>query len=159
MKITLITVGKIKESFYRDAVAEYAKRLLSYCNLQIIEVADEPTRENMSPAQEKELLHKEGQRILAKIPKGSYVAALCIDGKQRDSVQMAQWLEELPVRGNSHLTLIIGGSVGLDPEVVAKADEKISFSKLTFPHQLMRVVLLEQLYRWSRIAKNEPYHK
>ncbi len=159
MKITLITVGKIKESFYRDAAAEYAKRLLSYCTLQIIEVADEPTRENMSPAQEKDLLRKEGQRILAKIPKGSHVVALCIDGKQLDSVQMSQWLEDLPVRGHSHLTLIIGGSVGLDSEVIARADEKISFSKLTFPHQLMRVILLEQLYRWYRITKNEPYHK
>lgn len=159
MKITLIAVGKIKEAFYRDAVAEYVKRLLPYCRLQICEVEDEPTRENMSPAQEQELLNKEGKRILQKIPKGSYVAALCIDGRQRDSEAMADWLEALPVRGISHLTLIIGGSVGLSSEVIERADEKISFSALTFPHQLMRVILLEQLYRWHRIAKNEPYHK
>lgn len=159
MRITLIAVGKIKEAFYRDAVAEYVKRLLPYCRLQILEVEDEPTRENMSPAQEQELLNKEGRRILQKVPKGSYVVALCIDGRQRGSEDMAVWLENLSVRGISHLTLIIGGSVGLSAEVVRQADEKISFSRLTFPHQLMRVILLEQVYRWHRIAKNEPYHK
>jgi 23S rRNA (pseudouridine1915-N3)-methyltransferase len=159
MKITLIVVGKIKEAFYRDAVAEYVKRLAPYCRLQIVEVEDEPTRENMSPAQEQELLNKEGRRILQKIPKGSYVVALCIDGKQRDSEAMAAWMEELAVRGISHITMIIGGSVGLSSEVIQMADEKVSFSKLTFPHQLMRVILLEQIYRWHRIAKNEPYHK
>ena len=159
MKITLITVGKIKEAFYRDAVAEYARRLLPYCQLQIIEVEDEPTKEKMSPAQEEGILNREGHRILQKIPKGSYVAALCIDGRQRDSRAMAAWLEDLPVRGISHLTLIIGGSIGLSQEVIRRADEKISFSALTFPHQLMRVIVLEQLYRWHRIIKGEPYHK
>ena len=159
MKITLIVVGKIKESFYRDAVAEYAKRLASYCQLQILEVEDEPTGEGWSEARKQEAMKKEGRRILQKIPKGSYVAALCIKGRQRSSEAMADWLENLTVQGVSHLTLLIGGSLGLADEVVAAANETISFSALTFPHQLMRVILLEQIYRWHRIIKNEPYHK
>lgn len=159
MKITLIVVGRLKEPYFRDAVAEYAKRLSAYCNLQIIEVADEKTKEHMTPAQEQQLLEREGARILSHIPERSYVAAFCIDGKQRDSLQMADWLATLPHQGVSHLTFLIGGSVGLSQEVIRRANEKISFSKLTFPHQLMRVIVLEQLYRWYRIMKNEPYHK
>ncbi len=159
MKISLIAVGKIKESFYRDAVAEYAKRLSSYCELSLIEVEDEATKENLSPAAEAEILEKEGARILAKLPKGSYPIALCIDGKSRDSLEMAEWIGRLGVQGQSHLCFIIGGSLGLAPSVTAACRERISFSKLTFPHQLMRVILLEQIYRSFRINKNEPYHK
>lgn len=159
MKVTLISVGKIKESFYREAVAEYAKRLSAYVDLNLIEVEDEPAGENLSDAGRAAVMDKEGKRILAKIPKGSYVTAFCIDGKQRDSVAMSDWMQELALRGESHITMIIGGSLGLSDEVVRAAKEKISFSKLTFPHQLMRVIVLEQLYRWCRIAKNEPYHK
>ncbi len=159
MKITLIAVGKIKESFYRDAVAEYAKRLPSYCELSLIEVEDEATRENLSPAAEADILEREGARILARIPKGSYPIALCIDGRARDSLGMASWMSELFVQGQSHLCFIIGGSLGLAPSVLAQAKEKISFSRLTFPHQLMRVILLEQIYRSFRISRNEPYHK
>ena len=159
MKVTLITVGRIKEAYLKDAVAEYAKRLSAYCSLQVIEVADEKTKENMTQAQADQLLHKEAERILARIPEGAYVAALCIDWKQRDSVEMADWISSLTLRGISHIVFLIGGSVGLDKEVIRRADEKISFSKLTFPHQLMRVIFLEQLYRWFKIIKGEPYHK
>lgn len=159
MKVTIVAVGRIKEAFYKDAVAEYAKRLSAYCTLKIEEAADERTKENMSEAETKALLAKEAERILKLIPEGAYVAALCIDGKMRDSVQMADWLSQLTLRGVSHIVFIIGGSVGLSEEVVRRAQEKISFSKLTFPHQLMRVIFLEQLYRWFKIAKGEPYHK
>ena len=159
MKVTIVAVGRIKEAFYKDAVAEYAKRLSAYCTLKIEEAADERTKENMSEAETKALLAKEAERILKMIPEGAYVAALCIDGKMRDSVQMADWLSQLTLRGVSHIVFIIGGSVGLSEEVVRRAQEKISFSKLTFPHQLMRVIFLEQLYRWFKIAKGEPYHK
>ena len=159
MKVTIVAVGRIKEAFYKDAVAEYAKRLSAYCTLKIEEAADERTKENMSEAETKALLAKEAERILKLIPEGAYVAALCIDGKMRDSVQMADWLSQLTLRGVSHIVFIIGGSVGLSEEVVRRAHEKISFSKLTFPHQLMRVIFLEQLYRWFKIAKGEPYHK
>ena len=159
MKITFIVVGRLKEKYFKDAVAEYAKRLSAYCSLEIIEVADEKTKENMTAVQEEQLLEKEGARILSHIPERSYVTAFCIDGKQRDSVEMAEWLGALPHKGVSHLVFLIGGSVGLSKKVIQRADEKISFSKLTFPHQLMRVVALEQLYRWYRIMKNEPYHK
>ena len=159
MKITLVVVGRIKERFYADAVAEYARRLSAYCTLNIVEVADEKTKENMSPAEEAVLLKKEGERILNKLPKDAYICALCIDGKQADSVEMSSWMEGLTVRGVSHIVFLIGGSVGLADEVIRQANEKISFSKLTFPHQLMRVVLLEQIYRWFKISKGEPYHK
>ncbi len=159
MKITLIAVGKIKESFYRDAVAEYAKRLSSYCELSLIEVEDEPTREGASAAEEEAVRVKEGERILAKLPKGAYPIALAIDGKARDSLEFAAWAENLAVAGQSHLCFIIGGSLGLSAAVLSAAREKISFSKLTFPHQLMRVIFLEQLYRSFRIRRGEPYHK
>ena len=112
MKITLVVVGRIKERFYADAVAEYARRLSAYCTLNIVEVADEKTKENMSPAEEAALLKKEGERILAKLPKDAYICALCIDGKQRDSVEMSRWMEGLTVRGVSHIVFLIGGSVG-----------------------------------------------
>ena len=159
MKITLIVVGRIKEKFYKDAVAEYAKRLSAYCSLNIIEVADEKTKENMTEVETAQLLDKEAERIIAKIPEGAYVCALAIEGAARDSEGMARWLSELTLHGVSHIVFIIGGSVGLSDRVLRLAKERISFSKLTFPHQLMRVIFLEQLYRWFKIARGEPYHK
>ena len=145
MKITILCVGKLKEKFYKDAVAEYAKRLLAYCTFQVIEVADESIIEG----QEEMAVEKEGRRLLAKLPERAYVVALCIDGKARDSVEL----------GDSHLVFVIGGSCGLSPAVLARAQERISFSRLTFPHGLMRVILAEQIYRSFRILKGEPYHK
>ncbi len=151
MKITILCVGKLKEKFYKDAVAEYAKRLLAYCSLQIIEVADE--------GHEELAVEKEGRRILAKLPEKAYVVALCIDGKEKDSLELARWMGGRMNQGDSHLVFIIGGSYGLSPEVLEKAQERLSFSKLTFPHALMRVILTEQIYRSFRILKGEPYHK
>lgn len=159
MKITLITVGKIKEKYFTDAIAEYAKRLSRYCKLDIVEVADEKTPDGASESLENQIKEKEGERILSKIPDGAYVVALAIEGKQLDSEELADKMEKWNVNGVSHLVFIIGGSLGLTSKVLNRADFKLSFSKMTFPHQLMRVVLLEQVYRSFRIRNNEPYHK
>lgn len=159
MKITLVTVGKIKEKYLETAIAEYSKRLGRYCRLEIVQVADEKTPDKASELQEVQIRDKEGERILAHIKEDAYVIALAIDGKQRSSEEMAAWMENLGVRGESHLQFIIGGSLGLSQAVLNRADTKISFSRLTFPHQLMRVILLEQIYRSFRIIKGEPYHK
>ena len=159
MKITLITVGKIKEKYFTDAIAEYAKRLSRYCKLEIIEVADEKTPDGASEVLENQIKEKEGERILSKVPDSAYVIALAIEGKQLSSEELADKMEKWNVGGISHLVFIIGGSLGMTPKVLNRADYKLSFSKMTFPHQLMRVVLLEQIYRSFRIRNNEPYHK
>lgn len=159
MKITCITVGKIKEKYFTMAIEEYAKRLSRYCKLDIIELTDEKTPDNASALMEEQIKQKEGERILKAIKDDAYVIALAIEGKQLDSVELSEKLAKLGVDGNSHITFIIGGSLGLSKEVLARADYKLSFSKMTFPHQLMRVVLLEQIYRAYRIQNGEPYHK
>lgn len=159
MKITLITVGKIKEKYFTMAIDEYSKRLGRYCRLEIIELADEKTPDNASEAQNRQIKEKEGERILGVINDSSYVIALAIEGKMLDSVELSQKLSKLAVDGYSSITFIIGGSLGLDERVLNRADYLLSFSKMTFPHQLMRVLLLEQIYRGFRIVKNEPYHK
>lgn len=159
MKITCIAVGKIKEAYYTDAVKEYAKRLGRYCRLEIVELADEKTPDGASAAQEAAIKEREGERILKAIREDAYVIALAIEGRAPDSVELSRKLERLGVEGVSHITFIIGGSLGLSPAVLKRADEAISFSRMTFPHQLMRVILLEQLYRSFRIMKGEPYHK
>ena len=159
MNITLITVGKIKEKYYRDAIDEYAKRLSRYCKLEIIEVADEKTPDNASETVELQIKEKEASRIMKYIKDDTYLIALAIEGKKLDSVQFAQKLEQLCVQGNSNISFVIGGSLGLHPTVMKRADYKLSFSDMTFPHQLMRVVLLEQIYRCYRIINGEPYHK
>lgn len=159
MRITCITVGKIKEKYFTMAIEEYAMRLSRYCKLEIVELADEKTPDNASALMEEQIKRKEGERILKVIKEDAYVIALAIEGKQLDSVELANKLSKLGVDGNSHITFIIGGSLGLSKEVLARADYKLSFSKMTFPHQLMRVVLLEQIYRAYRIINGEPYHK
>ena len=159
MKITVITVGKLKEKYWQSAIEEYSKRLSRYCKLEIVEISDEKAPENMSSAQELEVKTKEGQGILKKISPSSYKIALAINGIQRSSEELASHIGGLGVAGNSHLTFIIGGSLGLSDEVLHACDERLSFSKMTFPHQMMRVVLLEQIYRSFRILANEPYHK
>lgn len=159
MKITIISVGKIKESFYRDAIAEYTKRLSKYCKLEICEVGDEKTPDNASSIVEQQIKEKEGQKILKLIKDDAYVIALAIEGKKFDSPGFATVINQLGINGKSHIQFIIGGSLGLDQSVIQKADLKVSFSDLTFPHQLMRVVLLEQIYRAYRIISGEPYHK
>ncbi len=159
MKITLIAVGKIKEKYIRDAIAEYSKRLSRYCRLEILETADEKTPEDAGRAEEKSIREKEGKRILKLIRKDAYVITLEIDGRMPDSIELADKIEKLGIRGVSHIIFIIGGSIGLSEEVCARSDYALSFSKLTFPHQLMRVILLEQIYRSFRIIQGEPYHK
>ncbi len=159
MKITILCVGKIKEKYFSMAIEEYVKRLSRYCKLEIIEVPDEKTDENASAAEEKMVKEKEGERILKNIKDTSYVIALAINGKQLNSVELSEKIEKLGVQGVSHITFVIGGSLGLDERILQRADYKLSFSKMTFPHQLMRVVLLEQVYRSYRIMNGEPYHK
>ncbi|GAA0726211.1 23S rRNA (pseudouridine(1915)-N(3))-methyltransferase RlmH [Clostridium malenominatum] len=159
MNITIISVGKIKENYLKLAIDEYSKRLSKYCKLEIIEVPDEKTPENASPKEEYIIKEKEGDRILKYIKDNSYIITLAIDGKMLSSEDLADFIKEQGLRGNSHLTFIIGGSLGLSKEVLSKANLKLSFSKMTFPHQLMRVILLEQVYRGFRIINGEPYHK
>ena len=159
MKITLVTVGKIKEKFFEDAIKEYSKRLSRYCKLEILQVADEKTPEGASEAVELQIKEKEGQRILSLIRDDAYVIALAIEGKMLDSVELSKKIESLGISGTSHIAFVIGGSLGLAPAVMKRADYALSFSKMTFPHQLMRVILLEQIYRSYRIINHEPYHK
>ena len=159
MKITLITVGKIKEKYFTDAIKEYAKRLSRYCKLEILELADEKTPDGASEAEEMQIKTKEGERILKSVKDNAYVFALAIQGKKMSSEDFADTINRLGIGGDSHLMFIIGGSLGLDDRVLKRADRLISFSDMTFPHQLMRVILLEQIYRAYRITQNEPYHK
>ena len=159
MKITLLTVGKIKEKFLRDAIAEYSKRLSKYCKLEIIEVADEKTPDHASEVVEKSIRDKEGERLMRYIRDDDYVITLEIGGKMLDSVAFSRQLENLGVRGQIHICFVIGGSIGLGDALVKRSDYALSFSKMTFPHQLMRVILLEQIYRSYRIMTNQPYHK
>lgn len=159
MKITIICVGKIKEKYFSMAIDEYKKRLSRYCNLEIIELPDEKTPDGASVTVIRQIKEKEGGRILNNIKDDSYVVSLAIEGRKMDSISFANMLEKSAVSGISHITFIIGGSLGLDDRVLNKSDMMLSFSDMTFPHQLMRVILLEQIYRCYRIINNEPYHK
>lgn len=159
MNIRLITVGKIKEKYIQEGIKEYSKRLSRYCSLEIIEIEDEKAPENLSPKEMEIVKEKEGERILAKIPQNSFVIGLLIEGKQLSSEDLAEKIDSLMIDGVSDISFIIGGSLGLSDEVISRSNFKLSFSKMTFPHQLMRMILLEQIYRAWRIIKNEPYHK
>ena len=159
MKITVLTVGKIKEKYLRDAIAEYTKRLSRYCKLEIIEVADEKTPDKASDALNEQIKNTEAQRLMKQIREQDYVIALALDGKMLDSIELSQKISRLGVEGKSSIAFVIGGSLGLGDEVLRRADYKLSFSKMTFPHQLMQMILLEQIYRSYRIMNNEPYHK
>lgn len=159
MKITLITVGKIKEKYLRDAIAEYSKRLSRYCKLEIIEVADEKTPDHASDVVENAIRDKEAERIMKYVKEDAYVITLEINGKLISSEELSAKINQLGIQGTSHIIFIIGGSIGLGKEVLARSDYALSFSKMTFPHQLMRVILLEQIYRSYRIINGEPYHK
>jgi len=152
-------VGKLKERYLSQGVEEYAKRLGRYCTLELIELADEKTPDHASAATEDIIKRKEGERILKALKEDSYCVALAIDGRQLSSEELAGKLDSLGVSGNSHVSFIIGGSLGLSAEVLKRADFQLSFSKMTFPHQLMRMILLEQIYRAYRINHNQPYHK
>lgn len=159
MYIKLITVGRLKEAYWVKACAEYEKRLRRYHQLTIVEVADEKDPAIASAAAIKALLNKEEARIRQHIPASTYLIALAVDGKEFDTPQLSTHFDALESRGITQLTILIGGSNGLSQSLLNEADEKLSFSKLTFPHQLMRVIFLEQLYRISRISRGEPYHK
>ena len=159
MKISILCVGKVKEKFYRDAIDEFAKRLSRYCKLEVIEVTDEKTPDQASDTEVRQIKEKEGQRLLKNIKEDAYVICLCIDGKQLDSEALSAKIEQLGIGGCSHICFVIGGSLGLSDEVIRRADYKLSFSPMTFPHQLMRVILMEQIYRSYRIMNHEPYHK
>lgn len=159
MRITVIAVGKIRERFFEEAVAEYSKRLSRYCKLEIVQVADEKTPDRAGSAVEEQIKEKEGERILAHVKDGACVIALAIEGKMLDSEELAKKIDRLGVGGVSHVQFVIGGSLGLSKRVMQRADFALSFSRMTFPHQLMRVVLLEQIYRSYRIIEGAPYHK
>lgn len=159
MKITIITVGKLKEKYLKDAIAEYSKRLSKYCKLEIVEVADEKTPDSASILVENQIRSKEAERILKYIKDDAYIITLEISGELLTSEELAEHINQLGIHGTSHIIFIIGGSIGLGKEILSKSDYALSFSKMTFPHQLMRVILLEQLYRSYRIIHHEPYHK
>lgn len=159
MQIDIICVGKVKEQYLRDAIGEYSKRLSRYCKLNILEVADEKTPEHASEGVERQIKAKEGERIAKHIKPGAYVIALAIDGQQVTSEGFARKINQLGIQGVSHIQFVIGGSIGMDDAILRKANYKLSFSKMTFPHQLMRVILLEQVYRAYKINAHEPYHK
>ncbi len=159
VKITIICVGKIKEKYLKDAISEYSKRLSRFCNLEIKEVSDEKTKENMSTAEETLIKDKEGERIAALIKPDDHVVTLEIEGEMLSSRGLSEKMSGLFISGVSKMTFVIGGSVGLSDDIIKRADYHLSFSKMTFPHQLMRVILLEQIYRSFKIAAGEPYHK
>lgn len=159
MRISIICVGKIKEKYLKLGIDEFTKRLSKYCKLEIIELDDEKAPENLSDKEMLMIKEKEGKKILSKIKDNAHVMALAIDGKNLSSEELAENINNLGVRGTSHIVFVIGGSLGLSDEVLKRANYKLSFSKMTFPHQLMRLILLEQVYRAYRINSGEPYHK
>ncbi|MBR0597705.1 23S rRNA (pseudouridine(1915)-N(3))-methyltransferase RlmH [Sinanaerobacter chloroacetimidivorans] len=159
MNIHIICIGKLKEDYWTNAIKEYSKRLSKYCTLLISELKEEKSPDNPSQAEELAIKEAEGRRILKQIKKDSYVIALEIQGKQLTSEELSEKIQELGVSGKSDISFIIGGSIGLSQEVLSRADFRLSFSKMTFPHQMMRVVLLEQIYRSFKIIKKESYHK
>lgn len=159
MQINLLAVGKLKEKYWKGAVEEYSKRLSSYCKVNVVEVGDEPTPDNASAAQEEQIKKREAEKLLAKIGDRDYVIALAIEGKSLTSEEFADHLDKMAGGGYSTFTFVIGGSLGLHETVLRRANYKLSFSKFTFPHQMVRVILLEQVYRAFRIQRGEPYHK
>lgn len=159
MNITIITVGKLKEKYLKQGIEEYLKRLTAYAKVDIIELPDEKAPETLSDVEMLQIKDKEGERILSKINPDTYVMALAIEGKMKTSEELAETIDQLGIYGTSKITFVIGGSLGLSRGVMNRADEALSFSKMTFPHQLMRLILVEQIYRAYRIIRGEPYHK
>lgn len=159
VSVTLIAVGKIKEKYLREALDEYAKRLSAYCKFEVVEVKDEKTPDSPSTREKQLVLEKEGERISAKIPHGAAVVSLCVEGKQMTSKRFAELISGYSIRGISKIAFIIGGSFGLDEKIKALSDVRLSFSEMTFPHMLMRVILAEQLYRGFTITEGKTYHK
>lgn len=159
VNITIVTVGKLKEKYLKMGMDEFDKRLKAYAKMNLVEVADEKAPESLSEADMELVKKKEADRILAKIPTDAYVIALAIEGKMKTSEQLAADMEALMTYGRSKVVFVIGGSLGLHDSIYKRADELLSFSKMTFPHQMMKLILMEQVYRAFRIMKGEPYHK
>lgn len=159
MQIRIVAVGKIKEKFLQDGIAEFGKRLRPYAKVQIFEVADETRPVSASPAVETAAMEKEGKRILAAVPEGSVVIALDVNGQTRSSLEFAEAFRQWELAGTNHLVFIVGGDLGLSPEVISHSDLRLSLSKMTFTHPIARFILLEQIYRAFRILRGEPYHK
>lgn len=159
MNITVIAPGKIKEKYFSDAIDEYSKRLKRYGKVEIVELKDEAIPDSPSEKEKELILSKEGERIKEKIPQGSYVVALCVEGKQKSSEELASLFKTVSLNGKSRITFVIGGSLGLSQEIKNLADLRLGFSKMTFPHKLMRVILLEQIYRAFTICEGKTYHK
>ncbi|HHV99410.1 MAG TPA: 23S rRNA (pseudouridine(1915)-N(3))-methyltransferase RlmH [Clostridiaceae bacterium] len=156
MKLTIIAVGKIKERYLKDGIAEYSKRLSRFCDIEIIEVADEQAPETLSASQEEQVKKKESERIIKRLKEGTFLIVLDVKGEKLDSEGFADKLQAFLVSGNSHITFVIGGSLGLDPELIKRARFRLSLSDMTFPHQLTRLILLEQIYRAFKIMNGEP---
>jgi 23S rRNA (pseudouridine1915-N3)-methyltransferase len=159
VNISIVSVGKLKEKYLKLGIDEFTKRLTVYAKIELIEVPDEKAPEQLSDSEMEQVKHKEGEKILAKISPDTYVIALAIDGKMKSSEELADSIDKLATYGKSKIAFVIGGSLGLSKEVLQRADEKLSFSKMTFPHQMMKLILLEQVYRAFRINRGEPYHK
>jgi 23S rRNA (pseudouridine1915-N3)-methyltransferase len=159
MKITILGVGTIKEKYFIEAIKEYSKRISKYSKVEFITVSDEPIPDNASLKEEEIIKNKEGEKILKAIPNNSYKIALALNGEMLDSVELSKKMSDIFTKGNSNIVFIIGGSLGLSKRVLDSADYKLCFSKMTFPHKLMQVILLEQVYRAFKINNNETYHK
>ncbi|MEH7382032.1 23S rRNA (pseudouridine(1915)-N(3))-methyltransferase RlmH [Bacillus sp. JJ1533] len=159
MNITIVTIGKLKEKYLIQGINEYLKRLTAYAKMEIVELADEKAPENLSETEMEQVKQKEGERILAKLSDDTHVIALAIEGKMKSSEQLAAEIDNLATYGKSKIAFVIGGSLGLSKDVMKRANDTLSFSKMTFPHQLMRLILVEQVYRAFRINRGEPYHK
>ncbi|QFT91171.1 Ribosomal RNA large subunit methyltransferase H [Bacillus sp. THAF10] len=159
MNISIITIGKLKEKYLKQGINEYLKRLSAYAKIEIIELPDEKAPEQLSDAEMEQVKNKEGERILGKISDDTHVIALAIEGKQRSSEELAKEMDRLATYGKSKIAFVIGGSLGLSGDVMKRANDTLSFSRMTFPHQLMKLILLEQIYRAYRITRGEPYHK
>lgn len=159
MKITVYCIGHLKENYWKMAIEKYAKRIRPYASLEIVEVDDVPYKEGASPAIEEQVKNKEGEKVLAKLKPTDYLCALDLGKAEYDSPAFSKHLEKMLVQGGSNLSFVIGGSLGLSDALKQRANEAITFSKMTFPHQMMRVILLEQIYRAFKIARHEPYHK
>jgi 23S rRNA (pseudouridine1915-N3)-methyltransferase len=159
VNISIVSVGKLKEKYLKLGIDEFTKRLTVYAKIELVEVPDEKAPEQLSDLEMEQVKQKEGEKILSKISPDTYVIALAIDGKMKSSEELADSLDKLATYGKSKIAFVIGGSLGLSKEVLQRADEKLSFSKMTFPHQMMKLILLEQVYRAFRINRGEPYHK
>lgn len=159
MKATIIAVGKLKEKYLKEGIGEYVKRLSRFCDLQLVEVEDEQAPDTLSPAQEEQIKKREAARISAKLKEGTFLIVLDVKGERKTSEAFASTLQSCFIAGRSNITFIIGGSLGLDAEFVKKADLRLSISDMTFPHQLTRLILLEQLFRAFKIINGETYHK